>query len=385
MNKKLKSIGLIICASLSIVSCADNKSDPVTPIQAPVSWNERAADAQASIWKAYWNSFNYRFNNYESGNTELNYFWQAQALDVLVDQENRTDSPENIAKVSYLYTGVEQANTGFIYDDFGNMEWMALATLRAYNSTKNHLYLNTAKELWMDIIAGWDTTAVAGGISTNKTEINYKNTPANAPAVILGARLFTQNNDSSYFKWSLKIYTWLNKTLVDTSSGLVWDGINRNNDGALERRIYTYNQGAYIGASLELFNITKDTRYLSNANKVMNAVLNNLVNQSTSILYENGMGDACLYKGILIRYVTDLIFVPGLDADLKTKYVNFIAANANSLWTKAKRETDAIFNSNWSAVLGSTMNNLPLSSQLSAAMLLESMAKLEKNNLLPVK
>jgi len=374
--------GIITCLIISAVSCSDGKGNPQSPqTEQETSWNIKANDAQAELWRTYWNAGAYRFNSTELGSTTLNYWWQAHALDVLVDYGSRTDTQAVVSKISLLCNGINQANSGFINDYYDDMEWMALANVRAFHLTQNQKYLSTAHELWSNIIPGWNTTSAGGGICWQKLQTYYKNTPANAPAAILGARLYLIDNDTTYLNWSRKIYDWLTATLVDSTTGIVWDGINRNNDNKIDKLwLFTYNQGTYIGASVELYSITKDSRYLSNAKKTMEAVMNNMVTPGTNILKSEGGGDGGLFKGILVRYITELILIPELDASSRGKYIGFLTANANSLWNKARRSSQFIFNNDWA--LAPTNTNFDLSVQLSAVMMLEAMAKLENNHLL---
>ena len=45
------------------------------------------------------------------------------------------------------------------------MEWINLTMLRLYDATKEQKYLDTSKELWGYIKAGWDETYAGGGVS----------------------------------------------------------------------------------------------------------------------------------------------------------------------------------------------------------------------------
>lgn len=69
------------------------------------------------------------------------------------------------------------------------MEWTALALLRAYRVTGHEAYLNAVLDLWEDIKTAWNEQ-LGGGLAWKKDQLDYKNTPANAPAVILAARLY---------------------------------------------------------------------------------------------------------------------------------------------------------------------------------------------------
>ena len=54
-------------------------------------------------------------------------------------------------------------------------------------------------------------------------------------------------------EWARRIFEWQRQTLVDPETGLVWDGINRQGDGRIDKDWkFTYCQGVYIGAAVEL-------------------------------------------------------------------------------------------------------------------------------------
>ena len=92
--------------------------------------------------------------------------------------------------------------------------------------------------------------------------MDYKNTPANAPAIIFAARLYRLQKNEADLTLAKSLYTWLKSKLVDPS-GIVWDGINSKGDGQLDKNKFTYNQGTFIGAALEMYNVTNDASYLA--------------------------------------------------------------------------------------------------------------------------
>jgi predicted alpha-1,6-mannanase (GH76 family) len=73
-----------------------------------------------------------------------------------------------------------------------------------------------------------------------------------------------------------------------------------------------------------------------------------------------------------------LIIEGGIDDAKKTTYLNFIAANAKSLWSKGAIKSPVLFSNAWDKSPGSTVD---LTIQLSGIMLFEAMAELKKLNL----
>src|SRR5690606_39804151 len=61
--------------------------------------------------------------------------------------------------------------------------------------------------------------------------------------------------------WAIKIYDWQKRMLVDPVTGFVWDGMNREGDGKIDKDWkFTYCQGVYIGAGLELYRHRSEER-----------------------------------------------------------------------------------------------------------------------------
>ncbi|MFC3790482.1 glycoside hydrolase family 76 protein [Paenibacillus sp. GCM10012307] len=82
--------------------------------------------------------------------------------------------------------------------------------------------------------------------------VDCKNTPANAPAAILAARLFRRRGDAADLEWAKRIYAWNKDNSADPESGFVWDGMNRLGNGEIDKDwAFTYCQGVFIGAGLE--------------------------------------------------------------------------------------------------------------------------------------
>jgi predicted alpha-1,6-mannanase (GH76 family) len=259
------------------------------------------------------------------------------------------------------------------------MDWNALAMLRAYNATNDVKFKSATDEVWTNIKTGWNEI-MGGGIAWKKSQMYYKNTPANAPAAILAARLYQQFNNQSDLDWSKKIYTWLRDSLYNPGSGWVFDGINSNNDGKKNTTWkFTYNQGTFIGAALELYKITGEQRYLSDAINAANFTLSDgtLTNFTDNLLRDEGNGDGGLFKGVFVRYFTQLILTPNLPTNDKQRYVNFLKFNAETLWRQGTDKSNILFGSYWK---NKPTSSTDLTTHLSGAMLIEAAALLKKNN-----
>lgn len=333
---------------------------------------ERADAAVDALMQLYWNPGLRMFNNAhpcQQCNDQFHYWWQAHGIDALLDAYERTGDAVYLERVDEMYLGLRLRNGGHLFNDFYDDEqWMGIALLRAHTLTGNERYLQAAVNLWNDIRHGWNDT-YGGGISWRKSQRDYKNAPANGPAAILAARLYHVTGDETYLEWAQRLFAWLKDHLLDPQTSLVWDGINRTGDGQIDKGwLFTYNQGTFVGAAVELWRATGDEGYLADARATAHAALARLTDPS-GVFLEDGQGDGGLFKGILVRYLVELYRVerdPAILAGLR--------ANADSLWRA--RMPENTFGPRWR--LPRHYGRVDLSTQLSAVKLFNLVALAER-------
>jgi predicted alpha-1,6-mannanase (GH76 family) len=161
--------------------------------------------------------------------------------------------------------------------------------------------------------------------------------------------------------------------LFNPASGAVYDNINSRTGETNTSWIFTYNQGTFLGAALELYKITGEKGYLNDAIKAADHTLNNLVDSNDRILKSEGTGDGALFKGVFIRYFTQLILHPDLTESVKKRYLAFLTHNAETLWLEGTDKSLLLFGTYWKTKPGYTND---LNTQVSGAMLMEAMALL---------
>ena len=141
--------------------------------------------------------------------------------------------------------------------------WMGLAVMRAYLMTRNPAYLRRAEAVFRLAVGNWDPKK--GGVyweyhAAGATDYD-KSVVSNAPAVVLGAALYSVTRTPSYLTWSGRILQWVEAHLVDPRTGLYDDHIDTH---ARRVRIgsaqFTYNQGIMVGAMAALATVDP-TRY----------------------------------------------------------------------------------------------------------------------------
>lgn len=365
----------ILLAGLSLSACAKKEmgvTPPETITPVVVDWSKAADAAQTALVDQFYSKTqNYYFQNNEGG-SGFNYWWNAHALDVYVDGYNRTKNPAYLVKMKDLLRGcyVKNGNTfkNTFYDD---MEWWALACLRAYDATGDVEYKSAADQLWDWIKVGWSTVK-NGGIAWASGSPDSKNACSNAPASIIASRMYQLSTDPDDLVWAKKIYDWMKTYVVEPSRGLVYDAYGNPAESAM----YTYNQGTYVGAGLELYLITQEQRYLKDAVRNVNYVINDRTKFSPAgILKGENTGDGGLFKGIFVRYMGQLIMRGGLDAGTKDLYVKYLKANGQSLY-KATRSPENVFGPDW--VTKPSVKTSDCSVQLSGLMLLETLDELKR-------
>lgn len=345
--------------------------------EAVIDWIAVATQSTDALIAQFWNAegyFNYGSNQSDPG---FQYWPNAHAMDVVIDAYQRTGDARYKAYFDAWYNGVRVKNGNTYYNHFyDDMQWSALTILRLYQETDEVKYLNTAKELWVDIAKGWNDEYAGGGIAWTKGQPYSKNACSNGPASLLALRLYAETNDESYRDWALRIYEWQKNTLYEHATGAVYDNINGQTQ-VINRVALTYNQGLFMATAVDLFRITGERVYLNDAQKIANYTITKCIDASNNILRNEGMGDNALFKGIFMRYFEDLLQVPELNPAYRQKFVSFLHHNAVVLWQQGTYPETLLFGPVWNErIIGSTQ----LTAQASACMTLTAKAKYETAN-----
>lgn len=375
----------IIGSTILMTSCEENPiplRDPNTSGGQLINytWEQTADSLQLATYNSFLGS-NGTFVQNNTGNSTFHYWPNAHALDVLVDGYKRTNNPVYLSRMKALLQGIKVRN-GNTYNNVFNddMIWLAISSLRAFEATNDAEYKTVAKFLWDIIKLSWSDNVFGGGITWKQDTPRQKNAVSNAPAAIVAMRLYDIDKNPEDLVWAKKIYEWQKNNLVDPVTGAVWDNISEQNNVVITNKdwVFTYNMGTWIGAGLRLFKETKDPMYLNDALKTARNVLVNPKLLSEGLLRDEGQGDGGLFKGILVRYFTEIIENPAVSANDKKVFVNFFKFNAQTLYRKGITRPTMFCGNNWKvAPAGGT--NTDLTTQLSGVMLIEAAAKLEKD------
>jgi len=340
------------------------------------TWAERAEQAQRVLVGSYWDARRRSFrvtDRWRPGRAHWHYWWQAHALEATVDAAARSGSAAARQRVAELVAGIVRRTGGQVVNDYyDDMAWMGLALLRATRlGVVDALHL--VRRLWSEILGGWDQRH--GGVVWRRGD-TYTNAPANAPAAILGARLHqcAPADADEDLDWARRIADWLHTTLVDPTTGIVWDGVHPESDERPSAEVYTYNQGTVVGADVELHRSTGDGGFLRRAERTAGAALTRLTDPVTALLPAEGDGDGGLFKGILARYLGELVLASPAGPAGETSKAILATLHCNGIALAAAAASSPV-GPDWSRPEAGSGS---LSTHLSAVLLLETLARLER-------
>lgn len=217
------------------------------------------------------------------------------------------------------YVSKERASSRF-YDD---NQWVAIAYLDAYHRNHKKKYLEVSKMIYRFMLGGMDTVA-GGGLYWKEGDKTTKNTCSNGPAILVALQLYRITRQQEYLQTALKIYEWTNQHLR-SPEGLFYDNI-KVPSLEVNKALYTYNTGTMLQSNVLLYEITKNRKYLTEAQQIAAS--------GKAHFFKNGrLPHEYWFNAVMLRGYEALY-----NKDKNTGWISFFVEDAEGIW---KTERDA--------------------------------------------
>ncbi len=313
------------------------------------------------------------------------YWWAAHAVDNYVDNYRRTGKTERLTKLTKMVNGAKARNGNTLINHFyDDMEWMALALLRAcdLSASVKRQYWNQVVTLFDDIIGGWSDVD-GGGLHWNKNKTGdgrYKTSCSNGPAMILAARLYQQTGEERYLEWAQRIYEYM------YTHNRFPDGVVKDHATLEDHEVtFSYNQGTWVGGLLELYMITGEEHYRTTATELLDLLLFGKWYSPKGIMNERqnyNQDDGGMFKGIFVRYLTQWLLSGRLDSERQYRYTKWLLEQARAAELSAINKTWYIINPYWTHQYNLENDVHDTSRQQTGMMLMEAIDELRRAGLL---
>lgn len=327
------------------------------------------------------------------------YWPQAHAIDVITDAFVRTGNKKYSRLYDLWWQGMPRFNPGASYgrrigDLWWNayvddMEWHCLALIRIYEASGEVRYLNKARQMYADWIwTQWSPENEEpwhGGITWKTDVARSKNACSNGPAAIIAARLaqfahvdatYEKNKPSlEYLDEAKKIYQWERKYLWNAENGAIYD--NMNGEGKLGLFSFSYNQGTFIGAAVELYRLTGQQSLLDDAILTARYTTGQMSRRNNGVLPDAVDGDGGLFHGIFFRYLANLIVLPALDDAVRRELAGYLQQSAAVMISEGVNPSTCLYGGRWRQPQPVEQPSA-LTPQLTACMLLEAVCKVNR-------
>lgn len=351
------------------------------------NWSARADLMQNSLDHYYGTSWPQLFDNShplaEGGNATFNYWWLAHAIDARLDAWARDpEAPADwLGQAATIYRNILERNSGSLFNDyFDDMLWYALAIVRLYEASGEKRYLDDAIAIWRHVKQfGWNDR-MGASIAWRVQQPYYKNTPANGPFVILGCRLSRLDDRPEapdYLRFARISFDWITDNLVDPKTGFVEDGINREEDGRVDTQWrFTYNQGLYMGAAVELARsgASDSAALIESAVRTARTAIAELATAGVFVDEGDG-GDEGLFKGVYYRYLGLLLEQLDPESRERRELEGFVETSTDALWSHARDGEFVLAGNDWTT---HASGPVAYSTELSAIMATELRARIER-------
>ena len=299
------------------------------------------ADKMFAAWRAKY------YDKNRTGNEVIakEGFWGvAEMMEIVDDAYEVTGNTKYSSLFNTMYSlFLSKEGTDWMWNEYNDdITWMVLACTRASLLTGNTAYLTKAKEQFDKMWTRAIHTDADGNWLTWKQGTAGTNSCINGPAMVACCYLAQATGNTAYYDKAISLYNWSKNKLFNPTTGKVNDNYN---NGVVGDWSSTYNQGTYLGAVVMLYNYTKNTSYLYEAERIAQFTKVNMF-ASKAISGETGP-DLNGFKGIFMRYARRYVvdcnrtdYIPWLQLSAKVAYNNRNSENLISTsWGTKSTET----------------------------------------------
>lgn len=343
------------------------------------SWDRLADNAQESLDHFFSAETPQYLNNtfpcdLANNRKTFNYWWLAHVIDVRLDAYERTGDSCWLDKAQEARRNLVQRNAGSLFNDyFDDMLWFALALVHLHDLSHDRSALADATTLWEHVREYGVNDNLGTSVSWRKQQPEYKNTPANGPFIMLSAQLRARGGEAAQGVLAQTVFAWLSDNLVGPD-GFVEDGVNRLGNGRVDTQWrFTYNQGVYLAAAVELSRMTGNEAFLRTAETTAVTAIRSLSHNGVFSSEGDG-GDEGLFKGIYYRYAIRMLEEPGVRVEAADQVSAFIRSSTDLLVANSWKGEHLLAGNDWTMPAPATVY---YSTQLSAMMAIEARARLE--------
>ena len=293
----------------------------------------------------------------EDGSGEIagEQFWpRAEILEILVDAFEKTGDAAYLELFDGMYEGfVRDYRQDWSSNDFNDdIMWMTIACARAYQAGGKDTYRQQAERHFNLVYDRAFSDDLGGGLFW-KTDNTTKNSCINGPAAIAACLLYQITGEQAYLDKALAIYDWQCENLLGPT-GAVYDAWDL--EKGINEWCSTYNQGTFIGASVYLYQILGEERFLENAVLAADYTMNDMYAQGVINTEDEG-NDLPGFKGILARWMGKLVhecgqeqYLPWMEKNARTAWEN--RNSKDIMWTKWADQTQDTFYTAWGCSAG---------------------------------
>lgn len=225
------------------------------------------------------------------------------------------------------------------YDD--NV-WIGLDMAELHIQTQEQRYLDKAIMVWNYLMTGNDDVCGGGIYWREIPKYTNKHTCSTAPTAVLGCKLYQITKEKKYLDEAVKLYRWLQKYLQDPTDHLYWDNI-RSSDMVVGKDKFSYNSGQPMLAACLLYKITKEEKYLTDAQQIAYSAYrkwfslfkSEVLNEDIAIVNPGGSAwfYAVLFRGFIELYKIDKNreYVTAYEKTLKNAWLSNCHNRENNL------------------------------------------------------